>query len=70
MPFSFFRNFDKAPGVILNANEKNVLTYIKSIEEKYDDIDVSDYNLTLNIDLNFQKVKSDSIVSSKQKCYV
>lgn len=62
MPLSFFRAFDKAPGVILNANEKNVLNYIKNIEEKYDDVDVSDYNLTLNIDLNFQKVKSDSSV--------
>lgn len=62
MPLSFFRTFDKAPGVILNSSEKNVLNYIKNIEEQYDDIDVSDYNLTLNIDLNFQKVKSDSSI--------
>lgn len=62
MPLSFFRTFDKAPGIILNANEKNVLNYIKNIEEKYDNVDVGDYNLSLNIDLNFQKVKSDSSV--------
>lgn len=62
MPLSFFRSFDKAPGVILNANEKKVLNYINSIEEGYDNIEMSDYNLTLNIDLNFQKVRSDSSI--------
>lgn len=59
MPISFFRDFDTASVVTLNANEKRVLSYIKSMEEGYDDEDdIKDYNLTLSIDVKFQKVKS------------
>ncbi|WP_199287349.1 DUF3644 domain-containing protein [Acinetobacter portensis] len=60
MPISFFRDFQNANGLILNNNEKNVLNYIKKTEEKYDDKDFGEYNLTLRIDLKFQKVKSTS----------
>lgn len=61
MPLSFFRNFDEAPGVALNSSERKVLEYIKKSEEGYDGIeDVGDYNLTLRIDVKFQKVKSTS----------
>lgn len=61
MPLSFFRNFDEAPGVSLNTNEKKVLNYIKKSEEAYDSTDdIGDYNLTLRIDVKFQKVKSTS----------
>lgn len=58
MPLSFFRDFDCAPGVSLNANEKKLLKYIKSAEAAYDDANVSNYNLALKIDVKFQKVKS------------
>ena len=60
MPLSFFRNFDDAPGVALNSSEKKVLDYIKNSEAQYDDSDISDYNLTLRIEVKFQKVKSTS----------
>ncbi|QUX95705.1 DUF3644 domain-containing protein [Marinomonas sp. CT5] len=61
MPLSFFRNFNEAPGVSLNSSEKKVLEYIKKSEEGYDGTeDVGDYNLTLRIDVKFQKVKSTS----------
>lgn len=61
MPLSFFRNFNEAPGVSLNSNERKVLDYIKKSEEMYDSSDnVGDYNLTLRIDVKFQKVKSTS----------
>ena len=61
MPLSFFRNFNEAPGVSLNSSEKKVLDYIKKSEEPYDKSDkVGDYNLTLRIDVKFQKVKSTS----------
>lgn len=62
MPLSFFRTFDTAAGVVLNKSENRVLNYIKSIEEKYDNKEIGDYNLTLNIDLNFKKVKSNSSI--------
>ena len=39
MPISFFRDFNTADVVILNANEKRVLSYIKSIEQNYDNDD-------------------------------
>jgi hypothetical protein len=59
MPLSFFRNFNEAPGVSLNSSEKKVLEYIRKTEETYDGIEnVGDYNLTLRIDVKFQKVKS------------
>lgn len=58
MPISFFRDFQHAAGIALNTNEKNVLNYIKKSEEKYDEKDLGNYNLTLRIDLKFQKVKS------------
>ena len=61
MPLSFFRNFADAPGVSLNSSEKKVLEYIRKSEELYDDSEnVGDYNLTLRIDVKFQKVKSTS----------
>lgn len=61
MPLSFFRNFDDAPGVALNSNERKVLDYIKKSEETYDATEsIGDYNLTLRIDVKFQKVKSTS----------
>lgn len=61
MPLSFFRNFNEAPGVSLNSKERKVLEYIKKSEEGYDGVvDVGDYNLTLRIDVRFQKVKSTS----------
>lgn len=61
MPLSFFRSFDEAPGVALNSSEKKVLEYIRKTEQSYDaNEDVGDYNLTLRIDLRFQKVKSTS----------
>ena len=60
MPLSFFRDFDTAPGVSLNTNEKKLLKYIKSVEEAYDNASVSNYNLSLKIDVKFQKAKSTS----------
>jgi len=61
MPLSFFRSFNEAPGVSLNSSEKKVMEYIKKSEATYDGTEeVSDYNLTLRIDLKFQKVKSTS----------
>jgi hypothetical protein len=61
MPLSFFRNFSEAPGISLNSSEKKVLQYIKRSEESYDKNDkIGDYNLTLRIDVKFQKVKSTS----------
>lgn len=61
MPLSFFRDFNEAPGVSMNSSEKKVLEYIKKSEERYDDSDeLGDYNLTLRIDLKFQKIKSTS----------
>lgn len=61
MPLSFFRNFNEAPGVSLNSNEKKFLGFIKNTEESYDGLEaVGDYNLTLRIDVKFQKVKSTS----------
>lgn len=61
MPLSFFRNFHEAPGLSLNSSERKVLDYIKKSEEPYDAIEnVGDYNLTLRIDVRFQKVKSTS----------
>jgi hypothetical protein len=61
MPLSFFRNFSEAPGVSLNSSEKKVLDYIKRSEKPYDKSEeIGDYNLTLRIDVKFQKVKSSS----------
>ncbi len=61
MPLSFFRGFSEAQGVVLNNNEKKVLDFIKRSEETYDNYDeIGDYNLTLRIDVKFQRVKSDS----------
>lgn len=61
MPLSFFRNFSEAPGVALNSSERKVLDYIKKSEEPYDGFEnIGDYNLTLRIDVKFQKVKSTS----------
>lgn len=66
MPLSFFRDFSEAPGVSLNTYEKKVLEYIKRTEQEYDrNEDIGDYNLTLRIDVNFQKVKSNSGIPVK-----
>jgi hypothetical protein len=60
MPLSFFRDFSEAPGLALNKSEKKVLDYLNKSEEEYDDKEMGDYNLTLRIDLKFQKVKSNT----------
>ncbi len=60
MPIAFFRNFDSAAGETLNANEKKLLKYIKMLEKNYDNEEISNFNLSLKIDLKFQKVKSNS----------
>jgi hypothetical protein len=61
MPLSFFRDFNEAPGVALNSSEKNFLAYIKKSESAYDKVeDIGEYNLTLRVDVKFQKVKSTS----------
>lgn len=60
MPLSFFRDFNEAPGVALNKSEKKVLEYLNKSEEQYDEQTMGDYNLTLRIDLKFQKVKSNA----------
>lgn len=61
MPLSFVRDFDSASGEVLNANEKKLLKYIKALEKPYDSKDIGDYNLTLKIDVKFQKVKSTGL---------
>lgn len=64
MPLSLFRNFRTAKGVALNSNAKNILKFIKSKEIEYDNGNGdSDYNLTLEFDVKFQKVKSNSGIS-------
>lgn len=60
MPLSFFRGFDAAKAISLNTNEKKLLDYIKSKEEEYDNEEnIDGYNLSLKIDVKFQKVKSN-----------
>ena len=63
MPLSFVRNFDSVAGETLNANEKKLLKYIKELEKSHDEEEIGDYNLTLRIDVKFQKVKSTTGVS-------
>lgn len=59
MPISFFRDFDTAKGTAVNSAEKRLLSYIKAVESRYDEGDEpSNYNLTLRIDVRFQKGKS------------
>lgn len=65
MPLSFFQNFDTASGESLNSSEKKLLKYIKSVEQGYDNKEIGEYNLTLKIDVKFQKVKSASGVQVK-----
>lgn len=61
MPLSFFRGFDTAKGISLNTNEKRLLEFINSREKEYDEGDeYGEYNLTLKIDVKFQKVKSNA----------
>lgn len=61
MPISFFRDFDTARGAALNSAEKKLLSYIRSVEANYDSgEEPSDYNLTLQIDIRFQKGRSTS----------
>ena len=61
MPLSFFRDFGSAAGQTLNTNEKNLLSYIKSVEEQYErgGEDAGEYNLALKIDIKFQKAKGN-----------
>jgi hypothetical protein len=60
MPMAFFRGFDSVNGETLNASEKKLLEYIKSAEQNFDKEIISDYNMSLRIDVNFKKVKSDT----------
>lgn len=60
MPLSFIKNFDSVAGELLNASERKLLRFIKEMEKPYDEDDIKDYNVTLRVDVRFQKVKSTS----------
>lgn len=59
MPIAFLHNISSAKGINTNSAEKNVLSYVTSIEGEVDDDIANDCNLTLNIDVKVSKTSSN-----------
>lgn len=57
MPLSFVAMPSQIEGLVLNAEEKNFLNFIDSLEPEEDDSS-SDYSVTVNIDIKFTRSKA------------
>lgn len=55
MPIAFLHNIRTATVVGTNASEKNLLNYVSAIENETNDDVSNDCNLTLNVDIKFDK---------------
>ncbi len=55
MPIAFFRDVSRVAGITLNSQEKNILNYVRSLEEGIDDDITKDFNLSLDIDIRLKK---------------
>ena len=58
MPIGFIRNLSSAKAITVSGEEKKLLEYIKSSEQKFDDDETKDFNFTLNIDIKFRRVNA------------
>lgn len=59
MPIAFLRNVGSVQGHHLNNEERNLLEYVKSLEEKADDDTSRDFNLSLDLDIRMKRVAGD-----------
>ena len=58
MPIAFLHNISAVKGINTNSAEKNILSYVRSIESEVNDDVSNDFNLTLDIDIKLKKVSS------------
>jgi hypothetical protein len=58
MPIGFVRNFSSAKAISVSGEEKKLLKYIGSSEQKYDDDETNEFNFTLNIDIKFRRANT------------
>jgi uncharacterized protein DUF3644 len=56
MPIAFLQNITSAKGININSAERNLLSYVESIESEVDDDITNDFNLSLDIDIKFKRV--------------
>lgn len=60
MPLAFVKNDQPAEAVLLNKEERNVATFISSLEAANDAKD--DYSVSVNVELKFLKSKADDAI--------
>lgn len=69
MPIAFLRDIGSAEGVMLNTEERNLLEYIKGLENEVDDDVANDFNLSLNIGIRIRRVSeaagAEVVISDK-----
>lgn len=69
MPIAFLRDIGSAEGVMLNTEERNLLEYIKELENEVDDDVTNDFNLSLNIGIRIRRVSeaagAEVVISDK-----
>jgi hypothetical protein len=63
MPIAFLQNITSAKGISLNSAERNLLSYVESIESEVDDDVTNDFNLSLDIDIKFRRVAEKEATS-------
>jgi len=56
MPIAFFRNVGSVQGIHLNHEERNVLEYVRRLQEEVDDDTARDFNLSLDLDIRVKRV--------------
>lgn len=60
MPIAFVTDIPTVSAFNLNAEEKNLLSYFKNIEKSIDDDVSKDFNLSLDIEINFKRISDKS----------
>lgn len=58
MPIAFLRDFSSATAITLNSQERNLLKYVRSLENEVNDDETQDFNLSLDIDIKLKRTSS------------
>jgi hypothetical protein len=63
MPIAFIQNLTNVKVISLNSAERNLLSYVESIENEVEDEITNDFNLSLDIDIKFKRVADKGTTS-------
>lgn len=63
MPIAFLRDFSSVTTISLNSQERNLLEFVRTLEDEVDDDETKDFNLSLDIDIKLKRVSKTGLAS-------